>query len=769
MNPHFSSYLFPAPARPTPQAASHSPVALAAALACTISATLATADAWAQAPAPVPPETEAATQTLAAASLRPVVISGSRSERHLEEVAARVDVIEGEALDPTRAQDIRELVRELPNVEVKRAPQRFGAVMGSTGRDGNAGFNIRGLQGNRVLLSVDGIRMPRELSNGVLGAASFGRDYYDLGLISRVEILRGAASALYGSDGLAGMVAMYTTEPQDLLRDGQTLGGRLGVRADTEDDSWGTGITLAGVASEQLQWLASVQAGGAGALDNQGRNDAPNLNRTTPNPQQDQSLSALGKLVFTPGGGQRHTLTLEHVDKHTEVEVLNARTAGATGTLDLDGMADMRRTRLSWDGQFSPGAAWADTLRATLGVQQSRSREATFELRTASPTQRSRDVRYNESLWQAVLQAERTRPVGSGWAHTLIYGADVSVADLDNLLTGVAPPAGETYPLKRFPDTRETTAALFVQSELVGERWSIIPALRYDRFRLKASSDPLYALTPAQLSDGALSPKLGLIFRPQPSWQIFANAAAGFRAPSPLQVNNNFQNFSGPRFYETLPNPDLKPESSRTLELGARGEHGRLNWLVTAFAGRYKDFIEDNVQVAGVGLGTLANPLQFQSVNRSRVTLSGFELEGRWAWTPATTVRLAYGRTQGRDTALGQPLNSVNPARVVAGVEHRVADWTLGASVTHSSAKDTEDINFTGTPQQFAPPAWTTLDLRASWRLAPGTRLSAALHNVTDRKYWLWSSVQGVPASSATLDAFSAPGRSLSVALVHEF
>jgi len=715
---------------------------------------------------PAPPELLAQSTP----TLKKIVISGARGERDPLDVPARIDVIEGEALDPTRTQDIRELVRELPNVEVRRAPQRFGAVMGSTGREGNAGFNIRGLEGNRVLLTVDGIRMPRELSNGVLGAAAFGRDYYDLGLISRVEILRGAASALYGSDGLAGLVAMTTTAPRDLLKPGQTIGGRLSLRTDSEDDSVGTGLTLAGAPSNEWQWLGSLQLGRAKALDNRGENDAANINRTTPNPQRDRDVAALGKLVWTPGRGQRHTFTVEHVDRSSDVEVLSARTTGASGTLDLDGTTDLERTRLSWDGQFRLDSAWADSLRATVGLQSSNSREATHELRTAAPTSRSRDVRYDEDLWQAVLQAERTTRLGDSWAHTLVYGIDVSVASLSNLLTGTAPPAGETYPLKRFPDTRETTTALFLQSEWASERWSIIPALRWDHFKLDATSDSLYPRQPTDLSDSALSPKLGLIFRPEPTWQIFANAAAGFKAPSPLQVNNNFQNLAGPfRFYETLPNPSLRPEKSQTFELGARGEHGALQWLATAFTGRYKDFIEDNVQVAGTGNGTLASPLQFQSVNRSRVSLTGFELEGRWALTTATSLRVAYGQTRGRDTALNQPLNSVNPARWVLAADHRQADWSFGASLIHSAAKKATDINAGTTAQQFAAPAWTTLDLRASYRVTPSTRLSVAIHNVTDRRYWYWSNVQGVTATSTTLDAFSAPGRSVSVALVTDF
>ncbi|MGQ3227091.1 MAG: TonB-dependent receptor plug domain-containing protein, partial [Hydrogenophaga sp.] len=358
-----------------------------------------------------------ATQVAQASTMREVVVSGSRSERAIEDVPASIDVITGEDFDPARVQDIRDLVREVPNMSVRRAPQRFGGVTGSTGRDGNAGFNLRGLEGNRVLLTVDGIRVPRELSSGVFGSASFGRDYYDLGLISRVEIVRGANSALYGSDGLAGMVAMFTTEPKDLLQPGKTFGGRVGLKADSEDDSRGVGVTLVGAPNDTLQWLGSVQVGRSGELDNQGTNESLNSTRTAPNPQKDKNVSLLGKVVLTPGAGQRHTLTLEHVDKSGEVEAYTARaTSMGVTTQDVDGTTDMERTRLSWDGRFKVSSAWADELRATVGYQQAESQEVSTERRSAAPTYRVRDVTYTEKLWQGVLQAEKARSLGADLA-----------------------------------------------------------------------------------------------------------------------------------------------------------------------------------------------------------------------------------------------------------------------------------------------------------------------------------------------------------------
>lgn len=684
---------------------------------------------------------------------------------------ASIDVLSGDALDPARVQDIRDLARELPNISVKRAAQRFSAVQpGGSGRDSNAGFNIRGLEGNRVLLTVDGIRVPRALASGVFGSAAFGRDYYDLGLIERVEIVRGAHSALYGSDGLAGMVAMYTTEPVSLIKPGQTFGGRVGLTLDSEDGTRAVDATLAGAASDTVQWLGSVQAGRSRELDNKGSNNAQSADRTAPNPQDDRNLSALGKLVISPDAGQKHTLSLEHVDKSSEVEGYTGRTtAMGFQTLDLDGTTDMKRTRASWDGRFQLGTAWADELRATLGYQTSESRETTLEerrtLATGVRSSRSRDVTYSEDLWQGVLQAEKSNALGDAWSANTVYGLDVSVAKLDNLVTGTQPPAYEQYPLKRFPPTRETTTALFVQSEFASERWSIVPALRYDRFELKPQASALYPLEAASLSDSAVSPKLGVVFRPAPAWSVFGNVAAGFRAPSPLQLNNYFENPFGN--YRSIPNPDLKPETSRTVELGTRATTGSLNWEAAVFRGRYKDFIEDLVQVSGSGRPR--DPIQFQAVNRGQVRLSGFEIKGKLALGKQTDLRVGYGQTRGTDTETDRPLNSVNPAKLVLGVDQKLGAWTVGALLTHVASKSEKHIDFSANADQFATPAYTTLDLRSTWQLRPGLKLSAALRNLTDRTYWEWTNVRGIAANFPVLDSYTAPGRNLAVALVADF
>ena len=192
------------------------------------------------------------------------------------------------------ATDIKDLVRFEPGVTVPTSPSRFTAAFASTGRDGNSGFNIRGLGGNRVLFQVDGVRVPEGFT---FGPAAFGRgDYVDLDLLQSVEILRGPGSALYGSDGMAGVVSFFTKDPTDFLDEDENFGARLRASYASADDSFAEGVTAAGRLGD---WSALVglhaprwpRAGDAGRQRYARISRAP-----TPNPQDIESNAAMARL-----------------------------------------------------------------------------------------------------------------------------------------------------------------------------------------------------------------------------------------------------------------------------------------------------------------------------------------------------------------------------------------------------------------------------------------------------------------------------------------
>ncbi|APW40850.1 TonB-dependent receptor [Rhodoferax koreense] len=709
-------------------------------------------------------------------ALKEVVISGSRSEQDPNELPMTIDVINSQELESRQVQDIRDLGADLPNVSVPRSPARF-AIGAQTGRDQNAGFNIRGLEGNRVLMLVDGIRQPRSYT--FPSESAVGRDYIDTSLVQRVEIVRGATSALYGSDGVAGLVNFITKEPADYLLGGKTFGGSANVGYSSDREGWKTGVTAAGRANDAFSWLLSGSLSGGKALDNMGTNNAANANRTTPNPETDKNQSLLAKLVFTPGGGQKHVLTFEHVDHQADYNLLsniNAPTPVLTGTalanstIASNANTEMQRDRLTWDGSWQLGSALADQLRAVLSYQDAKSNEYFFQDRFSS-ADRVRITDYSEKSFQANLQANKQIRLGADVLQKITYGLDYTRGKIENLQTGVTPAAGETYPLKRFPDTTESTTALYAQDEVILGAWSITPGLRIDHFSIDASQAGFTPLAKS-LSDSALSPKLGVLYHASDVWSVYGNYASGFKAPNAGQINSFFANPQAN--YQSIANPNLKPEKSRNFEIGTRGRLANVQLGAAAFTGRYKDFIEDFQQVGGSF--SAADPAIYQSVNLSRVHISGFEVRGRAEWGRIDALGggelstpFSYGRTKGTNKATGAGINSVSPERLNIGLQYATPVWSAALNVNHYAGKKRGDVDLSAQANPFLSPAATIVDLSGQWRISKDLRLTAGVYNLTDKKYWQWSSVVGQAATSTTIDAYSQPGRNVRVSLVADF
>ncbi|HEX8661910.1 MAG TPA: TonB-dependent receptor plug domain-containing protein, partial [Brevundimonas sp.] len=178
------------------------------------------------------------------AQLPPVSVLATRTGTPIDEAPATVSVFTADDIETMLATDIKDLIRFEPGVSVVSQPARFGAALGMAGRAGNEGFTIRGIGGDRVLMIVDGVRSP---DGFVFGAQSVGRGgYADLDLMKSVEILRGPASALYGSDGVAGAVLFTTKDPVDLIRANESFGARARVGYNSADEGLTKSAVVAG-------------------------------------------------------------------------------------------------------------------------------------------------------------------------------------------------------------------------------------------------------------------------------------------------------------------------------------------------------------------------------------------------------------------------------------------------------------------------------------------------------------------------------------------
>ncbi len=694
-----------------------------------------------------------------ATEVSPVSVIATRSEKAAEDVPASVSVITADQIDEQLAGDIKDLVRYEPGVIVRTSPARFGAALGTAGRDGNSGFNIRGLDGNRVLILVDGVRTPDAFS---FGAQSVGRgDFSDLELIKRVEILRGPGSALYGSDGVAGVVSFATRDPADFLRNGRNFGLQGKAQYSSADEGLSTGLVAAGRVGDWGLMLAYNHRQ-ASETETQGGNNAFNSTRTAANPQDITSDALLAKITFAPSDNHSFRLTAETYERQVVTEVLSGR--GGT-VLDLDGDDTSTRDRVSLDWRYS-GEGFIASAFVAAYWQQATTEQFTAEDRNPA-ADRTRRNTFDNQVWSLTSEAH-SEFGSSAVSHRLVVGADISVTSQEGVRDGTVPPFGETFPTRAFPVTDYTLAGSYIQDEIVllDGRLSLFPALRADYYDLDPSADASLPVgfTPKGQSDSHLSPKFGAVWKLGSAWSLFGNYAEGFKAPAPSQVNNSFVNPAS--LYTSIPNPDLGPETSRTFEAGLRWSNDRVFLGLTAFSGDYDDFIEQ----AQVG-GSFApgDPAIFQYVNIGSVEISGWEVTGRADLGAGFSANLAaaWAEGDGRSGGTTTPLASIEPFKIVAGLTWRDQAGRFGGqlNLTHGAGKDEDRTGVTCTPGCFVPGQYTTADLTGWVDLGDVAVIRAGVFNLTDEKYWNWSDVRGLSNASVARDAYTPPGRNFGVSL----
>ncbi|MGQ3101733.1 MAG: TonB-dependent hemoglobin/transferrin/lactoferrin family receptor [Sphingopyxis solisilvae] len=695
-----------------------------------------------------------------------IVVTATRTAVKVEDVPVTVTVKSAEQIADELVTDIRDLVRFEPGVSVQRQPARFGAALGATGRAGNDSFNIRGIGGNRVLIQVDGVRVPDGFS---FGAQASGRgDYVDLGLIKTVEILRGPSSALYGSDGLAGAVSFITADPADFLEQGKSVGGLLRAAYSSADREFSETAILAG-RSGDWSAMAAYTRRDYQELDNRGVVGGTGAARTRPNPQDGRSDAALVRLVYDPANGHKLRLTGEYLDTHLYTNGLS----GLSASVDrLEGFDSGQRKRVSLDWSWE-GKGAIDFARVALYWQDGEDRQYTEEDRTTLPD-RTRLNTFENRVIGASADARADFTTGA-ITHRLVFGGDISQTRQRGLRDGTLPPAGEVFPTRAFPTTDFTRAGLFVGDEIsvADGRLLLYPALRFDWYDLSPDNDPLLPTFAGAKQDGSrLSPKFGAVWKITDQVRLFANYATGFKAPEPGQVNQFFENLTSPFFsYRSIPNPDLGPERSESVEGGIRFASDAVSLDVTGFSARYKDFISQE-QIGGAG--TIANPILYQFVNLDRVRVKGAEarFEGRASSGLYATLALSYAKGDVIDPAGGRsPLSTIDPLKLVAGVGYRERQGRFGGQVimTHSARVSASRTTGICTPDCFRPDAFTILDATAFARIVDGLTLRAGIFNILDKKYAWWSDVRGLASTSTVTDAYTQPGRNASVSLSFRF
>ena len=705
-----------------------------------------------------------------------IVVTATRTPIKIEDAPATITVKTDEDIADELATDIKDLVRFEPGVSVPRQPARFGAALSATGRIGNDSFTIRGIGGNRVLIQVDGVRVPDGFS---FGAQSAGRgDYVDIGLVKSVEILRGPASALYGSDGLSGAVSFITSDPTDIIGNGKNFGGLVRAGYSSDDNEFAETAIIAGRTGSASAMLAFTRRD-FNELENQGSlgtNGGIGATRTLSNPQDGRSNAVLGRLVFEPAGSHKIRLTGEYVDTRLNATILSGQGSNGFGSIidSLTARDTGERKRVTADWSWT-GEDTIESARVAIYWQDAFDSQFTDEMRTPT-ADRTRLNIFENRVFGASTDL-RTRFDTGAIKHTIVFGSDYSSTRQRGLRDGTVPTAPDVFPTRPFPETDYTLGGIFIGDEIAiaDGMLTLYPALRWDRYSLDPKNDPLLpaSFVGSSQAGSKLSPKFGAILKLSEKVRLFGNYARGFKAPSPSQVNQFFENPTSPFFsYRTLPNPDLRPETSESFEGGIRIVSDNVSGSLTAFKANYDDFISQE-QVGGTG--TIANPILFQYVNIGQVKVDGIEAKVDINLPSGFNARLAAayarGTTSRSDGANGR-LASIDPLTAVfaAGYrEPRSNRYGGQFALTHHSQKGQTESTGVCTATCYRPDAVFLLDFTAHLRIGELVTLRGSVFNIFDSKYALWSDVRGLADTSTAKDAYTRPGRNASASISFRF
>ncbi|GAA0309350.1 TonB-dependent hemoglobin/transferrin/lactoferrin family receptor [Rhodovulum strictum] len=601
-----------------------------------------------------------------------------RDQRALLDTPVSASVRAGEELQNRQASDIQSLIGDMPGVTIYGGPRAISQEP-----------NIRGFRDQQIVLRFDGGRFNYNQGHR-------GRFFIDPDLLRRVEVVRGGGSTLYGSGALGGVIAFETVDAADLLAPGQTIGARIKLGYTSNGQQWNGSTT---VFADWGDWDALLFLGGR----NIGADLKDGSGNAIPFSQIDQT-SGMVKIGYQPTEGNRLEFSYSAFGDDGQTAANSNGIPTASNPL-VDREARTRNLRLSWD--YAPEGSelvdmsvlfHADWLKIT-------------EDRVSAP--RRDETRYDT----LGLEITNRSKLDLGLPVELVYGLSALRDTQEGLRNGAPRPA--------FPDAEATTFGAFAEATAkLAPGLDLIAGLRFDRYERKPDGAGLQ-----DVSNEFWSPRIGLSYRPTADWQIYGNLARAYRAPSLTELYNSGMHFPGNFF---VPNPDLEPEESTQIEIGARFERGglwregdRLAFSVNAYHADVDNYIEQVVNIPG---GTT-------NFDNADGKLWGVEAELDYDaqdWFIGAGLGIARGQ---RDD--GQWLGAIPQDRLTASFGLRpMAGLELGARATFAKRQDR--VPAAGTPGD----SYELLDLYATW--APGAGplgdmvLRVGIDNVFDRGYTIY-------------------------------
>ena len=686
-----------------------------------------------------------------------------------------------------------------------------GSISGSSSgksswdRGGFTGYNIRGLDANRVSIDIDGMPLPiaQGRVNGVgragFGSYGIGRDYIDTYMYNKVDIQSGATSVSNANNALGGSVSFQTKTASYYLYPGKTSYFGFQNNYDSADRSYHQGLTMAG-GDEYLNGILVLSRRDG----QQTRNHGDSISSYPENWHSNSILAGFG-----------WQMTDEHLI-NTTVDYNNKTKNAHYDTWDRYGKKvesfDKQRSKnnrfnLAIKDQWKPtNISWIDSLTTQLNYQRTNVYDST-DLRHKTKGNFNTQTNYNTKSYNFIttlIKSYDNQRISAGlngkWSE-----------DESPFFSSAKSPNASFFPdgdySKPQADSRSYQLGGFFEDRINfnvndSNNFYLVPGVRavYQNTKPRNLENmSLSKINSSQLgkqynsnSDFKVLPSMAFMYDITPDFTAYLQYKRAAQMPNQNQLYGSYLAHS--TMYVLVGDSNLKTETSDNFELGLKGQPvSGVTLSSSAFYNKYKNFIAyTRYKKDFLGIG---NRIVYQAENRDKAYIYGAELSsefniGKWIEpVNGLSARFAIGYNQGKSKSsyLGDKyieMDSIAPIKSIIGLAWDDPNKFYGIAITATfqkgkkkEATSRETYNNEGKPipnskdDYFRIAGHGIVDLTGYINITKNVKLNGGIYNLTDQKYWDYLSNNKLYSTSdhKYLDMFTAPGRTFQLGLDIDF
>lgn len=561
-----------------------------------------------------------------------VVVTATRTENDVKKVPASTQVITQEDIKRGGATSVRNALSMYANIFQK-----------SKVRGGGHDIIIRGMETKHSLVMVNGRRISNEADANGLGNA-MSLDRININDVEKIEIVRGPSSALYGSEAMGGVLNIITKPSKE-----QTL--LTGLEHTSEDTSHWWHADTGRIGNFSMTLDARFNKINRSMLDTATESDpygtAQTYNASLNYYVNDHSYVNAYMDYYS-----------QHLKTDTGTPTMKPITLTTSSGMPLSGQAMLEGTGSKAFKQKNYGISWnGKTDKNDWQIQAYMSK---FNWSTTSTTKvlgsippAGMEMTFNEKL-QKKNTYNFNHDEHNMWAiegrdslrvndhHRVTFGAEYVKEKVAG--TGLGKNGDGVHSITENGTTKPSSEktlssyAAYLQDEIEYGKWFIVPAIRYDHHSAYGSHT---------------SPKIGVTYNATDHFRIKANYGDGFKAPSVLQLYYDLDMpMGGPMNWVHLTgNPNLKPEKSKSWDLGVEAEFGKGYGSLTYF-----DNDVDNL-IASIPKGKDSNGhnlYRYENVNKARI--KGLENTLGYRFNDTLEFKVTSTLLDAKDTSAGKDL-----------------------------------------------------------------------------------------------------------------